>query len=319
MDHTVTVALVGSWLPEWEPPVGLQGFDVPYSERMKLQLTVADEETLDSVLRRAVEIAQPRAVPGSPGFTEDPMSVVYWMWFYEAADENGLREKYYEVDTDLILIDVDGHARWNVTRDRIRFSDLDRSGRMGLLRGDPLRPYLVLLLPQGSFNIQLAWEATRLTWEVLGGLLATRQALKLGAAQLAALRRRLRGASVVAAHHDAWASRGGGPGELRRLIERKPWDVEDLRMVMGLETSEEARAVLEIFGCAADPTGRYGLSADLEARILRLAEEEALNRGGEGAPSPGELRERVQWLIDAETAAAVDRFDSSEPDGPTEG
>jgi hypothetical protein len=38
MAYAVTVGIVGAWLPQWELPVGAQGFDMPYADRLKVEL-----------------------------------------------------------------------------------------------------------------------------------------------------------------------------------------------------------------------------------------------------------------------------------------
>jgi hypothetical protein len=59
----VIVAVIGGWLPEWDPPVRDQGFDVRYADRMKVTLRVLEDETLESVSRRAIDVFRPRARP----------------------------------------------------------------------------------------------------------------------------------------------------------------------------------------------------------------------------------------------------------------
>jgi hypothetical protein len=157
MSFDVSVAVLGGWLPHWESPVGEQGFDVPYSERMKVVLTVEDDESLESVYRRAIEAIQPRAVPQAEGTVPDPLDSVYWVWFYEPSDEANALHKYYETPRD--LVGVDGLARWNRDRGQIPCGDLIRSGNDGLLHGDPLRPYLVLQWPQAEARFR--WRGTR--------------------------------------------------------------------------------------------------------------------------------------------------------------
>jgi hypothetical protein len=299
MEYEVTVAVFGDWLPGWEPPVGDQGFEVPYADRMKVELVVSEDESLESVLRRAVDAVQPRAVSGSQGFTDDPMSTVYWTWFYEPADEQDLKHKHYEMAPSLILVDRDGRVRWHVPREQIPYGDLVRSADHGLLRGDPLRPYLVLLIPQGSGDWQLAWDAVRLVWEVLGGLLATRETFKLSARSIRSLQNRLRGAEVAAIYEQDWTSRGGGPHDIARVIERGPWEASDLAALMGVAADEDAKAILELFGCTPDADGRYALGEDLESRILRLAEDEAFVHFRGVTPTEDELRKRLLARLEA--------------------
>ena len=83
MAYDVSVAVLGGWLRGWKSPVAEQGFDVPYADRMKVVLNVEDDESLESVDRRAIDAIQPRAVPLADGTVPDPLDAVYWVWFYE--------------------------------------------------------------------------------------------------------------------------------------------------------------------------------------------------------------------------------------------
>jgi hypothetical protein len=170
---------------------------------------------------------------------------------------------------------------------------LVRSAEHGLLRGDPLRPYLVLLRPQGSGDWQLAWDAIRAIWNLLPGVVPTAGAIKLGAEGIRSLQNRLRGAEVAAAYEPDWTARGGGPHDIARVIERGPWEASDLAAIMGVATDDDAKAILELFGCTPDADGRYVLGEDLESRILRLAEDEAFVYFRGVTPTEDELRERL--------------------------
>ena len=80
-----------------------------------------------------------------------------WVSFYEQGDDGGIPQtKVYEVAEEIIVVEADGTARWHLTAKQITVDHLLRSADRGLLRGDPLRPYLVLLLPQGGEAFQTA-------------------------------------------------------------------------------------------------------------------------------------------------------------------
>jgi hypothetical protein len=295
MSFDVSVAVLGGWLPHWESPVGAQGFDVPYSERMKVVLTVEDDESLESVYRRAIEAIQPRAVPQADGMVPDPLDSVYWVWFYEPSDEANALHKYYETPRDLVGVGADGLARWNRDRGQIPYGDLIRSGNDGLLHGDPLRPYLVLQWPQGGGPLQMAWDALLLSWTVLGGIQTTVTTVHA----LRNIRWRLRGAQVIAEHREAIEERGGGPVEVRKLMYGTPWVLGDLRARMGVETDERARLVLELYGFKEDTDSRWRFDGENEeARFMRWAEEDVFALVGLGL-DVGEhlLRERLETML----------------------
>ena len=127
MRIAVTAAVVASWLPLFERPVGENDLDVPYQRRLKARVSVeADHETLADVYRRAIDAWKPQAIPGSAGYVEDPADVVYWAWFYDEPDEDGIgSHKAWEVAEQLITVDVAGCARWRRNASEIPYADFD--------------------------------------------------------------------------------------------------------------------------------------------------------------------------------------------------
>lgn len=213
MAYLVTVAVMAGWLPEWEPPLADQSFDRPYSERLKVELEVDESETLRSVYERAVAALNPRPRPIAGGQLPDPIDTVYWVWFYEPSDENDLNNKYYEQARTLVTVDDAGHAQWHRDQDEIPFGDLVRAATYGLVRGDPLKPYLVLQLPQGGGGYQVAWEVLLRTWEVLEGIRVTGEAARL----VARLRERLAGRKIVEENQQRFAARGADAFDVMAL------------------------------------------------------------------------------------------------------
>jgi hypothetical protein len=111
----------------------------------------------------------------------------------QLSDEDNLNNKYYEQARALVTVDDPGHAQWQRDQDQIPFGDLVRAAEYGLVRGDPLKPYLVLQLPQGAGGYQVAWEVLLRTWEVLEGIRVTGEAAEF----VARLPERLAGRKVV--------------------------------------------------------------------------------------------------------------------------
>jgi hypothetical protein len=147
----------------------------------------------------------------------------------------------YEVAEDIIVIEADGTARWNLTAEQITVDHLLRSADRGLLRGDPLRPYLVLLLPQGGDAFQTAWEAALAAWQIVTNLLAAHDLYTLlRGARREEIQKDLKdGTDVVDRYRARWSKAGGGPSELLRTMERRPWSVADLRALLGCQGSRE--------------------------------------------------------------------------------
>jgi hypothetical protein len=295
MTHDVTIAVLADWLPKFDPPFGDNGFDKPYQDRLKLDLAVDGAETLASVYERAIEHWQPRVSADSLAQPENLMEVIYWVWFYLPEDERGLHHRY-ELATDLILVDEDGRARWNLAIAEIPYGHIVRAGQQGLLRGDPLRPYLPLLVPQGGGAFQVGWETLLSTWTILEALIVARGAYALGSEAQQLLLKRLRRRHVVEVHSAEWADRGGDPRNVSRTIDRKPWSPDDLRIVMNVPTIEDAEDLLALFGHEPNPAGEYVVSETDEARILRLAEEDVFDTFATGA-SDAELRPRLERLL----------------------
>jgi hypothetical protein len=296
MSYDVTIAVLADWLPKFDPPFGDNGLEKPYEDRLKLQLRVDPAETLASVYRRALEHWQPQISADSQAHPADPMDVIYWAWFYVPEDEPGFHQRY-EWATDLILVDADQRARWNLQAHQIPYEWIVRAGEERLLRGDPLRPYLPMLLPQGGDGFQIAWETLQASWQVLEGLLVTYGAYKLGNEARDRLLSRLRRRHSIEMHSPDWVERGGSARNVSRTLERKPWSPEDLRIIMNVPTAQVAEDLLAVFGFERTAEGEYVVSESEEARVLRLAEDDVFNTFIAGA-SDAELRPRLERLLE---------------------
>jgi len=296
MTYDVTIAVLADWLPKFEPPFGDNGFAKPYKDRLTLDLQVDPAESLASVYRRALDYWRPQVSADSQAHPADPMEVIYWVWFYIPEDELAFHQRY-EWATDLVVVDGQRHARWNLGIAEIPYEWLVRAGEEGLLRGDPFRPYLPMLLPQGGSGFQSGWEALQLSWQVLEGLLVSYGAYKLGKEGRDHLLSRLERRHSVGKHAPEWVERGGSARNVGRTLERKPWTAEDLRMVMNVPTAEVATDLLAVFGFEPNAEGEYAVSESEEARILRLAEEDVFNTFFSGA-SETALRPRLEHLLE---------------------
>lgn len=295
------MAVLSAWLPKLDPPVGDNGFSKPYGERLKVHLDVEPSETLSSVYRRAIDQLQPQVSRDSPSHPEDLLTAFYWIWFYEPQDEEegGFERKRYERSENLILIDEHGHARWHASAENIRYGQIVRAAERGLLRGDPLRPYVAFLQPQGGGELKATWEVVQIAWKVLEALLVARGGVELGAEAKRRLLDRLRGRHVAEAHSVEWMQRGGDPQSVQRTFDRKPWSPEDLRIVMNVPTTEDAEQLLALFGHDPTASGEYEISETEEARLLRLAEDDAFETFVRGSElSESQIEGRLKHLLD---------------------
>lgn len=269
---------------QFDPPISEQTKELRWEERMRAALDVEEEETLDAVMQRAkLEFdLKPRILRALGVFEDMPAKsaaeLPHFFRFYEADHDPPLEQTESSLFArDLVGVDREGCAHWNRQSTEIPKGDLVRAGDAGLLDGDPLRPYLVLSIPQGSSGLIEAWTVLQTVWTVMGGLSSTSQLMKLTAQQAARVRHLLRGKAVVEEHSEQWMARGGGPHQVRMMIERQPWAPEDLKALLGLEDTEDAIAVLELFGCTADSNGKYSLDDETESKLIRLAEDDAFS------------------------------------------
>jgi hypothetical protein len=314
VSYQVRVAPVAGDLPTLLPPVGAQGFDLPYSRRLAVELEVADGETLASVYARALEYFEPTPDPSVPAHLSVALDRVHFAWFYEPGDEHGLAStKLWEWIEDLITVDASGRAWWNRGADEIPYADVVRAGELGLLRGDPLRPYLILVQPQGSVDFSTAWEITKRAWEILGHLLLAREVGKLVIGEVR--RRRMaetlkRGSVVVERYRFEWETQRGGPAQILKTIDRRPWALEDLRMVLGLASTEEAADLLVLYGFQPNNEGLYEISEAWE-RVLHVAATDAAYATTDPTLDPERHSERLLHLL--KTGALPQVWEEDEP------
>jgi hypothetical protein len=302
--YRVVAAVVAEWLPTLAPPLGDQGFSLPYVERTKVELDVSPAETLYEVRRRAVTQLRP-VVTGPEGYSLDSFDALYWCWFYEDADEHGINSVgRYQQAEDLVTVDQTGLAQWHRRAEEILYADLVRAGNQGLIRGDPLRPYIVLLYPQGGDILATAWEAALHAWSILGSLLTARELYGLGRETVHRLRARTdTGRKVLLGYRDEWSTRRAGPSDIARVAWSEPWALGDLRVLLGLETREQAVELLALFGLKPGCDGTSALDESDEAMLLRLIAEDILSHSSLHAPelSADEWRARLVHLLSTRT------------------
>jgi hypothetical protein len=215
--------------------------------------------------------------------------------FYEPTDDDPQHHKYYEMPRDLIVVGSDGFARWGRDRGEITYGDLIRSTHYGLLGGDARRPYLYWQLPQRGGGFHIAWEVMLHAWEVLEGLYVTGETARF----VNSLRKRLGGRKVLKAYAETLEERGADPMAVMRTARAAPWDVEDLRSVMGFDTDNEARQVFELAGCNQGKDGRYRFSStNEEAKFLAMAEDDVFRLVLAGrCGDDDELRESFEAML----------------------
>jgi hypothetical protein len=300
MAYTVTFAPITFedvfFRPPFEAPL-----ELPYSERPKIDLEVAADETVKSALERAtrelgVKIAQPAHVEFSP---VDNLSFVA---FYDPADENGFGERRrFRPLGDLSTVDHSGRALWGQSFESVSYGTLVHTADAGLLDGDPLRPYLILSSPEGN-GVLLTWEGVLAAVLLLRGVLAAASdvegTLAFARRVTERLRRAERAEEVVRDNYQGWARRGARPDNLKEMLEAgDPWSSRDL--AERLDTPVDgAESILGGFGFSQDPSGLWRLVHDEDASFMHGALDEAsIWVDSRGEPGP-ELKERLEAYVE---------------------
>jgi hypothetical protein len=111
------------------------------------------------------------------------------------------------------------------------------------------------------------------------------------------IRRRLRGRKLLAEQHGDLLARGGSAWAVRETLERRPWTLDDLRIVMNLPSKQAAEEMLELFGFSRGASGEYDLGEDEEARLLRLAEDEVFYTLRMGLENESARLDRLKTLF----------------------
>lgn len=297
-------ATIAEQLPAWQAPYDDQGFAVAYAQRATVDLRIdPDGDTLHDVLARAVAAFAPILAPGWEAVTT-PFQP-YWVWWYLDGDDAGWSVRPYEMAEDLVTVDIEGRGHWNRTQREIPYGDIVRSAEAGLLRGDPLRPYIALVIPQGDGGFHDSWQAAQAVWSFVEHALAVRDvAVLLGGGKLA---RRLKRRRMIAADTEQLAKRGGSPVAIQQTLSRKArWTVGDLRILTGASSDDAAAAMLDLFGYATAAHGCYEMDASEEARLLRLIDDEAFGPAEPGGQVSDRTAHRVRFLLQNGTAPPAD-------------
>jgi hypothetical protein len=262
MATTITVALSGD--PSNRNPLRDYAQDLaqPYADRLKVEISAGPDETLGSVLDRAVDAFDVDFSSVSYGGTFSPSFVS----FYKPDSEGETGEIYWALPT----IDDTGRVRWGRPFRDATIAELARATEAGALDGDGTRPYL-LLQPAIGNGMLWSWAA------LLTGLNIVAAAMTLasnveGTFALkdrigAAIDRWRRGKEVAEEHHLDWLEHGAQPEDLLRFLGQRPWAAADLGGLIGCSEAEAA-AILWAFGYEQAESTLWRKSSDPVARLL---------------------------------------------------
>lgn len=263
---TVTLALIGDPARPGAP-VPPTEFERPWAGRRKVDLEVAEGETLASLVLRALDAFG--VAESSVGLERIHMA------------EIGLYDGTERVRVwDMTLVDDRGRALWTAHDLRlIPYSQLTDSVAAGAVDGDAERLYVVLREPIGN-GIGIDWPTIIQAWEVIDHVVARVGQYGGAAAAVAAaagfIRARLgRGRQAIDENVQRISQAGASPYALARFLDDKPWSAALLAEFLG-SSEDDAVAILELFGFAFDAsTTQWRRGQDLAASILASAFEEA--------------------------------------------
>lgn len=135
-------------------------------------------------------------------------------------------------------------------------AELQDAASAKLLDGDPLQPYLVLVIPQADFGgiaewqqfvdlLKILWDATGVLDRIAGGCAFFELFRQVRS------RRSAKAIEAINSNSGKWSERGGRPSDLVALVARKPRRATEIAGLLGCDV-DEAEAVLWALGCAPD-------------------------------------------------------------------
>jgi hypothetical protein len=269
---SVTVALIGDPDDPFERIASEDEWNRPYQERRKVQLQVAESDSLAHVLERAVdEMGLVQSADSQlPRFSGRYNGVA----FYRPEDENGFAPRYVPrfLLSNLTLVDKQGHAMFGVNDLRtVRYADVMRAAEAGVLSGDPLRPYLIIEPPYGDW-IGPDWptflEGVKVTWQVLEHVGVAYAAVEAITRVKDEVRKRLRRGEAAIERNSEWAQRHSMPYQFVALFRSRNWTASEAAIVLDC-TESDAESVLLVLGFSFDEeTGQWQYRGDAAAEVI---------------------------------------------------
>lgn len=285
---SITVGLAGD--PS-NYAAGLQSpddFEMPWADREKVELEVAEDETLRSVLERAGNTFG-ASTPGwtGPRFTDE----IYFIDFYREGQRVQLRR-------EVALVDDQERVYWTHGWMDLPYREFRRAGEAGTLDGDPRRPYLLLQPGIGNgvlVDLSMLIELWQLFWTTLDFLWTDAGDEVLKGWGLYEIARRLRKSrarrapDVVHEHREDWREREVRPGNLMALVRQHPWTAEQIARLLDCST-DETEVLLIGYGCEQGEDDRWRIGESEEAKFLADTIELLIH-------SPGANRDALRELL----------------------
>jgi hypothetical protein len=214
--------------------------EVPWDERLKVDLDVSHHETIADLIDRAAAefgVTVPRHGPVGAGLKVSDL--VAGVAFYDPQDDH-FGGMPYPWLSRLPCINEDG-ALGICRLDEARYEDVVRAAGRGLIRGDPSRLYFYPTISQGG-GFESYWP------QLIDGLHEVLRAAKMlgelyaASEAIAAVKRRLHLAQTVPA--DELEARNLSPTALSDVLARTPWTVSELATALEVDEETASNIVL---------------------------------------------------------------------------
>lgn len=263
-----------------------QGPDVAYADRAQVVVEASSEATLAAVIDQAADRFGVRWTDQRP-----VSEVIHWVAFFDDGDQDGMEYDYDRWSAAIRVIGPDGEPSWPVRWSEIRIHELLLTSASGELDGDPLRPYLWPVIPQGELSdvASALWA----TWSMWEHYLSARETVGI----LAALRERIqRGRNASEEDRSAWEKWLRRPHLLLSYLDASPRTTTDISDATGLPKSQVVDGMWSL-GYALGDDGRWRPGGDAAATVLHAGLND-IRRVGQGPEDLNDAAERVKSLIE---------------------
>ena len=191
----------------------------------------------------------------------------------DVMDSVGTRRRNKRLGSTSVVVVRDelGQAVWKRPPFEATMAELLDAAKEGLIEGDPLQPYLVLVVPQGTSGLYAEWqqflETLRILWEISGAMGHLGGAWAFVELVRRVIKRRNAGVTkAVERNAKAWSERGARPDDLLQLLRQKPRRIHEVTSLLGCSAGE-AEALLWGLGYT-ESEGFWRWRGDAVARLI---------------------------------------------------
>jgi hypothetical protein len=195
---------------------------------------------------------------GRPAPSTDPADWLKYVGFWRPDDHlsdsqrGGLRRQWRLFRQSIPVRNDHGQVRWQKPALDATIGQLVDASEWALFAGDPLRPYLIPSVPQGTSASPEAWivirDALVLAWTAAGAAAVLDGAAGLLDRVKDLRRRRSQGAlDAMATRSAAWSERGVAPTDLAAMLALRPRTTSEVSALLGC-TDSESEAILWVLG-----------------------------------------------------------------------